>query len=184
MRCYVCIVCNKTAINEVLEYDMKSDLRVHVQPFEDWMREAYGQYCEDPSTLYSILHTNPAYAELAHPCKAVERENGDGSKSVIGYVPDFKYRYLTEDVPYGMLVLKGLAQLVGVRTPIMDRVLKWCQSVMGKTYLNDKGHVSLECADVQNSRTPQALGFKSIHEVLRMTSNGSIGSHATIVSKL
>ncbi|XP_070194032.1 opine dehydrogenase-like, partial [Littorina saxatilis] len=45
---------------------------------------------------------------LEHPMKKA----GQGK-----WVPDFGYRYLTEDVPFGLVVTKGLAQLAGVPTP-------------------------------------------------------------------
>ena len=48
------------------------------------------------------------------------------------YVPDFSHRYLTEDVPMGLVVLRGVATIVGVNTPTMDEVLIWAQKIMGK----------------------------------------------------
>lgn len=38
---------------------------------------------------------------------------------------------LTEDVPYGLIVIKGIALLAGVDTPYIDRQLYWCQEKMG-----------------------------------------------------
>jgi hypothetical protein len=38
---------------------------------------------------------------------------------------------LTEDIPYGLLVIKGIALLAGVETPYIDRQLYWCQDKMG-----------------------------------------------------
>ena len=46
----------------------------------------------DDSTLKSCMNTNPGYKGLTHPCLEV-----DG-----GFMPDLKYRYLSEDVPTGM----------------------------------------------------------------------------------
>ena len=40
------------------------------------------------------FHTNSAYAGLKHPMKIGE----DGL-----FYPDFNHRYLTEDVPYGIV---------------------------------------------------------------------------------
>ena len=53
---------------------------------------------------------------LTHPTV----KNADGK-----YVPNFKYRYLLEDIPFGLLVMKGVAALAGVPTPTMDKVF-WC----------------------------------------------------------
>ena len=40
------------------------------------------------------------------------KQQPDGS-----YMPDFSNRYLTQDLPYGLLVQKGVAELCGVPTP-------------------------------------------------------------------
>ncbi len=41
------------------------------------------------------------------------------------FMPNFKFRYLFEDVPYGMAVIKGIASLAGVQTPKLDMVSYW-----------------------------------------------------------
>ncbi len=52
-----------------------------------------------------------------------------------GFVPDFEHRYFTEDIPYGMLLLKYMAQLTGVETPAIDTVLEWGGRMTGTRYL-------------------------------------------------
>ena len=47
-----------------------------------------------------------------------------------GYVPDFAYRYLTEDVPHGLVAMKGIAELMGVPTPHFDKIIVWAQGKM------------------------------------------------------
>lgn len=49
---------------------------------------------------------------LYHP--TVQNEAG-------GWVIDPKTRYLWEDVPHGLCAMKGVAQLMGVQTPSIDR---------------------------------------------------------------
>lgn len=38
-----------------------------------------------------------------------------------GFMPDLKYRYLAEDVPTGLCFTKGLAELLEVPTPTIDK---------------------------------------------------------------
>ena len=38
------------------------------------------------------------------------------------FVPNFKFRYLWEDIPFGMAVIKGIATIAGVQTPNIDKV--------------------------------------------------------------
>jgi hypothetical protein len=49
---------------------------------------------------------------LFHPCV----QDSEGK-----WVLDLKSRYLWEDVPCGLVAMKGVAQLMGVPTPSIDR---------------------------------------------------------------
>ncbi|MCS6826545.1 MAG: NAD/NADP octopine/nopaline dehydrogenase family protein, partial [Caldilinea sp.] len=73
-----------------------------------------------------------------------------------GCVPDFTHRYLSEDIPFGLLVTRGVAALVDVPTPVMDRIIAWGQERMGRSYLVG-GRVA--GPDVMNSRAPQRFGI-------------------------
>ena len=57
-----------------------------------------------------------------------------------GYVPDFSNRYFIEDIPYGMLILKILAEHLRVSTPTMDKILFWAQQFMGEEYVHKEGN--------------------------------------------
>ena len=52
-----------------------------------------------------------------------------------GLRPDFNSRFFVEDVPDGLVIVKGVAEIAGVETPMLDRVLSWCQGHMSKEYL-------------------------------------------------
>jgi hypothetical protein len=42
-------------------------------------------------------------------------------------------RYLSEDLPFGLVPMKGVAELLGVpATPWFDRVITWGQQLIGK----------------------------------------------------
>lgn len=60
---------------------------------------------------------------LVHPC--IKGKDGK-------FRPNFASRYMTEDIPYGLLVMKGIAEVAGVETPKIDMVLNWSQKQMGK----------------------------------------------------
>ncbi|MEE1254207.1 MAG: NAD/NADP octopine/nopaline dehydrogenase family protein [Paludibacteraceae bacterium] len=42
-----------------------------------------------------------------------------------GYIPDYESRYFTEDFPYGLQIIKELAQTHQIKTPMIDKVLTW-----------------------------------------------------------
>ena len=122
-----------------------------------WLVRRYSHNISDKSTLYKAIQTNAAYQKINHPVKTTE----DGK-----FVPDFTHRYMTEDIPYGLVVIRGIAEIVGAKTPNIDRVLKWCQEKMGKEYLvNSK----LQGKDVASSRAPQRYGLTSLKSILSVT---------------
>ncbi|ESP05382.1 hypothetical protein LOTGIDRAFT_202998 [Lottia gigantea] len=118
----------------------------------DWFKLIYKDEIADKSSLLTSLRTNSAYNGLVHPMKETE----DGK-----FVPDFKFRYLSEDVPFGLVVLKGISEIAGVDTPMMDKVLAWSQKVLGKEYLVGN---KLSGKDVATSRAPQRYGYKTLND--------------------
>ena len=115
----------------------------------DWFMQAYHDQIENKGTLYDAIRSNKAYKGLTHPMVKVD----DDDKKL---KPDFRYRYFTEDLPYGLVCLRGIAELAGVATPTMDKVIEWAQNLMEKSYLV-KGNIA--GSDVKSTRSPQAFGY-------------------------
>merc|ERR1719162_2264702 len=103
-----------------------------------------------------------SYEGLTHPMKEV-----DG-----GLVPDFGYRYLTEDLPYSFCVVRGIAELAGVKTPALDETIEWCQKKMDKEYLVDG---SMKGKDVAGTRAPQAYGYNSLQDIVALCGKAPAG---------
>ncbi|EDO47689.1 predicted protein [Nematostella vectensis] len=129
------------------EVDMSQAIHIH-----DWYLRCYPDDITDKSTLKTTLQTNVAYRGLMHPMTKTEG----------GLVPTFKSRYSTEDIPYGLVVIKGIAELFGVPTPQSDKVLLWMQEKLGKEYLVDG---KLQGHDVMETRAPQKYGISKIEEL-------------------
>ena len=110
------------------------------------IRVGYHGQIADPSTLRSAIVTNDAYRGVRTPVLPVPG----------GFVPKFGSRFLTEDVPHGMAIVKGIAEIVGIATPMHDRVMTWCQQKMGKEYLVDG---RLRGRDVSETSAPQVFGI-------------------------
>ena len=80
-----------------------------------------------------------------------------------GYVPSKTSRYLIEDIPFGILVIRGIADIVGVPTPVIDRVIEWNQKFMEKEYLVDG---KLTGKDIAATRVPQRFGITRPSELV------------------
>ncbi|XP_013410787.1 tauropine dehydrogenase [Lingula anatina] len=121
-----------------------------------YILEIYEDHILDKSNLKTAFLSNTAYEGLRFPMVATE----DGKLS-----PDFNNRYLSEDIPYGLVVIRGIAEIVGVDTPHIDKVLLWSQEKLGKEFLID-GHIAGK--HVPESRSPQAYGMTTLDEILWM----------------
>jgi len=127
-----------------------------VLPLDDWLRRAYGANIGDCSSLLNCFVTNSGYAGLRAPMRP----------SAAGLVPDFQARYLSEDVPYGLVVTRGIAELADLPTPNITQVIVWSQEVLEEEYVIDgelKGH------SLVATRAPQRYGFRTLDELLRQT---------------
>jgi len=71
----------------------------------------YGPVISNPSTLLSTMETNSAYLTSYHP--RIRRPD-DGKP-----VPSSNARQLSEDIPYGLLPMKGVAQGAGPGNPMV-----------------------------------------------------------------
>jgi hypothetical protein len=142
---------SQEAIAIATAFETRSDFTLDasgVAGVHDWLRAAYAHVTADMTTVGSCFRTGPIQARVAPM-----REVAPGR-----LVPDFAYRYLSEDVPFGLVVTKGLGGIVGVPTPTIDEVITWAQSVTRSEYLRDG---QLRGVDVRHLPIPQNYGFRT-----------------------
>jgi NAD/NADP octopine/nopaline dehydrogenase, alpha-helical domain len=125
-----------------------------VIPGYDWEIVCYGPAIKDKTSLMTAIHTNSGYQGIEHPMILITPGK---------FAPDFGHRFLTEDVPFGLVVVRGVAEITGVSTPNIDMVLSWSQERLGREYLTSSG---LTGRDVATTRCPQRYGFTTLSEVL------------------
>ena len=89
-----------------------------VHPIKEWLLRSYMASIADGKSLQSCFASNQSYTGLLAPMQ----------KTAIGLIPDFKARYLSEDVPFNLLVTRGLAELTDVSTPVIDQVVDWARN--------------------------------------------------------
>lgn len=76
----------------------------------------------DAGSLTRKLRSIPAFQGLLSPMRAVGG----------GFVPDFSSRYFMEDFPYGLAIVKRLAEEHQVKVPVIDMVCDWGLSMIGR----------------------------------------------------
>jgi glutathione S-transferase len=79
------------------------------------------------------------------------------------FTPNFGYRYLTEDVPFGLVPTRALAEIAEVATPAIDAVITWAQSALDRTYLaGDR----LCGPDIRRLPIPQNYGIETLPDLI------------------
>lgn len=78
---------------------------------------------------------------------------------------DYTNRYFTEDVPYGLLIIKSLGLLLKEETPMIDKIILWMQERMEKQYLVDG---NLSGSDIRESGIVQNFGINTIDDLYNL----------------
>lgn len=124
-----------------------------VNSVHDWLKASYATQTKDTSTVATCFRTGP----LQHR-KAPMQEVATGV-----FEPKFEYRYLTEDVPYGLAVVKAIAEIADVETPAIDAVILWAQERLGKQYMIGG---KLQGRDARELPTPRHAGIRTLTHLI------------------
>lgn len=119
----------------------------------EWLLQSYGDAIGDAGSLKSMLVTNQAYRGIKVPVTQLDEGK---------YQADFHARYVTEDVPYSLLVTRTLGNMAGVKTPIIDQVIRSLGEWIGYPYLEK--YQEAEELSIQ-SRLPVFYGMDKISDL-------------------
>jgi hypothetical protein len=141
------------ALKRVLEQALPGLSLPLALPLQQSLQLGYGAAIGDTSTLLATIASNRAYAGIRTPMLEV-----DG-----GWVPNWDSRFFGEDIPHGLVVLRGLADLTGISLPRIDEILRWSQWKMGREYLVDG---KLQGRDIAESGAPQCHGIATLSDLV------------------
>lgn len=126
--------------------------------YEQWTEEASTYLMKMDEELQSLLDVLPVTkgnlptildyyestdaASLTRKLQSIQAFKGIKSpmkKVAGGYVPDFESRYFTEDFPYGLQIVQQQARKHGIKTPMIDEILRWGQTSIARTRFSPEG---------------------------------------------
>ena len=107
---------------------------------------------QTPEELTKKFHNIPSFQSLLLPMIKTEK----------GYIPDFTSRYYTEDIPFGVCILKALALIAGVKTPTIDMILDWYHRMTEKEYFCTDGRFG---KDILETAIPQLFGINTKKDI-------------------
>ena len=85
-----------------------------VMPMKDRIISMYEGQISDTSSLKRVFNTNIGYSRVPFPMVPVDKT---GEKVTL----NLNARFFWEDVPFGLMILKDIAELVGVATPHINK---------------------------------------------------------------
>lgn len=79
------------------------------------------------------------------------------------YRIDWSSRYFQADFPNGLVIIKAIALLVDVKTPMIDEIIFWFQEQVKKEYLLDEKTLG---SDAKECYIPQNYGIKDFKDLI------------------
>ena len=110
----------------------------------------------------SILSSFKDSAQLASiKTPVVEQEDGTCKLNM-------DCRFFTDDIPYGLLIAKWIAEALDVETPFIDEVIQWAQKLRGEEFLTADNKINKDfCLEGKyTSGIPESYGFSSVEDIL------------------
>ncbi|KAJ0404502.1 hypothetical protein ATCC90586_007759 [Pythium insidiosum] len=127
-----------------------------VLPMGDRVVKQYGEDVADRSSLRQIFMTNLGYAGCATPLVEVRKDE---------FHPAVNSRLFWEDIPYGLCILKNMAEMLGnFPTPRIDFMIRWHQQYMGVTFLNADGQLNAQ--ELWRTGAPNKYGIHSLEDLV------------------
>lgn len=94
--------------------------------------------------------------------KTPTAEGADGRQYL-----DTNFRFFKDDIPYGLLIAKSLAEMLNVDTPFIDEVIGWAQSLRNEKFLED-GKINRDFCFSEKylCGIPEIYGYSAIEELV------------------
>ena len=105
-----------------------------VMPISQRIQTMYNGQISDTSSLKRIFNTNIGYSRVPFPMMPVEGQDlaniPAGEENV---KLNLNARFFWEDLPYGLVILKDIGNIMGVATPMVTRNIIFHQKITDKT---------------------------------------------------
>lgn len=82
---------------------------------------------------------------------------------------DRNHRFFLDDIYYGNMIAKWMAEKLEIKTPIIDEILLWAQQIRGESFIDSNHHLLLDSPDLTEKfkcGVPTIYGFNSIADCI------------------
>lgn len=98
------------------------------------------------------------------PFPMVPKDPKDPSQVIL----NFNARFFWEDVPFGLVVLKDIGRIVGVKTPNVDKQIVFHQKFMPIKYVDEKTMEFIE-GSLKDTGAPSRYGIDTPEKLVSMS---------------
>lgn len=84
------------------------------------------------------------------------------------YMIDKHCRFFTDDIPYGLLITKWIAEQLGEEVPFIDEIINWVQELRDERFLTKDNKIDLAVCleETHTTGIPPTYGITSIEDIL------------------
>jgi len=115
--------------------------------------------------ILASLRDSQQLASIKTPVLPVVTDKIEGPTA---YRLNTQCRFFTDDIPYGLLIAKWMAEKLGVETPFIDEVITWAQGLRNEEFLTDDRKINYEFClkDKYTSGIPDSYGINNMQDIL------------------
>jgi len=159
--------------------DTSTEILTNIDNDYSAVRAAVRKYFPDRPFTYMLSYLD--LERLTHESKHPSIKSSFRNSSQLGLVKtptieaedgtrvlDTQCRFFTDDIPYGLLLAKWVAEQLEVNTPHLNEVIMWAQKLRGEHWLNDDYTIDMKfCTKHKHhSGLPPTYGINKVDEIL------------------
>jgi HAD superfamily phosphatase (TIGR01681 family) len=137
-------------IKDALEEEFPAIDFTSVKPCKERVLEQYEHQIDDTRTLKTVFNTAKMYRKSKF---AVLDKDG-------GVVPNTEHRHFQDDIPFGLCVVKDIAERMEIKVPIIDHMIMWHQDQMDKEYTTGDEFQNLNGKDLGETGILSSYGVE------------------------
>ena len=138
-----------------------------VMPLKERVETMYKGQISDTSSLKRVFNTNLGYSRVPFPMLPIKDQ--DLKKTPPGEVLvrlNYNARFFWEDIPFGLVILKDIGEILGVPTPNTTRNIIFHQEYMPIKYVDEETGKFIR-ENLLNTGAPSAHGIKTVHDLVK-----------------
>lgn len=120
----------------------------------------YDKDITDKSSLKRIFNTNLGYSRVQFPMVPAGEGHPEGWVKL-----NTNARFFSEDVPFGLVILKDIGRILGVPTPNVTKQILWHQKFMNVKYVDEATGEFLPGA-LDSTGAPSRFGVTTPEELV------------------